>query len=92
MSTFVSDFGGALVQVCSNQPINLNNGSNSSDILTIQDAQGNTVLKFDVDPLSNNPNESYTRYPDVTGDFVQHAGAVDGVLYSPGTRVDDTSF
>ena len=50
------------------------------------------VLEFDVEPLSNNPDESYTRYPDVTGDFVQHASAVDGVLYSPGTRVDGTSF
>ena len=29
---------------------------------------------------SNNPNESYTRYPDVTGDFVQHAGAVDSYI------------
>ena len=89
LSTFASDFGGALVQVCSNQPMNLNNGG---DILTIQDAQGNTVLEFDVAPLSGNPNESYTRYPDVTGDFVQHASAVDGVLYSAGTRVDGTSF
>ncbi len=89
LTTFFSDFGGALVQICSNQPINLNNGG---DILTIQDAQGNTVLEFDVEPLSNNPNESYTRYPDLTGDFVQHAGAVDGILYSPGTRVDGTSF
>lgn len=50
------------------------------------------MLEFDVEPLSNNPNESYTRYPDVTGDFVQHASAEDGVLYSPGTRVDGTSF
>lgn len=93
-SSFTSNFGGALVQVCSNKPINLNNGSSNSsgDFLTIQDAQGNTLLEFDVDPLSNNPDESYTRNPDVTGDFVQHASAVDGVLYSPGTRVDGTSF
>ncbi len=88
-SSFSSDFGGALVQVCSNKPINLNN---SGDFLTIQDAQGNTVLEFDVEPLSDNPDESYTRYPDVTGDFVQHASVVDGVLYSAGTRVDGTSF
>jgi len=96
LSTFSSDFGGALVQVCSNKPINLNNGSVSNgtpgDLLTIQDAQGNTILEFDVDLYSKNPDESYTRNPDVTGDFVQHASAVDGVLYSAGTRVDGTSF
>lgn len=89
ISGFTSEFGGSLVQVCSTKPINLNN---SNDFLTIQDSEGNTLLTFDVEALSDNPNESYTRNPDVTGDFVQHTSAVDGVLYSPGTKADGTSF
>ena len=46
---------------------------------------------FDVTPLSNNPNESYTRNPDLTGPFEQHNG-VSGTLYSPGTRTDGSPF
>ena len=88
-ANFTSDFGGALVQVCSNKVLNL---TNDLDILTIQDSLGHEVLTFNVTELSNNPDESYTRNPDLTGDFVQHAGVVDGVLYSPGTRVDGSSF
>ena len=42
--------------------------------------------------LSNNPNESYTRFPDLTGDFEQHATAFAGVLFSPGTRIDGSTF
>lgn len=84
-------FGGAIVETANGfeNRINLNN---TGDLLTVQNAAGATVLTFDVEPLSNNPNESYTRAPDVTGAFEQHAGVVDGVLYSPGTRADGSNF
>lgn len=84
-------FGGALVQTASGGAINMNN---AGDLVTLEDATGNVVLTFDVEPLSDNPNESYTRYPDITGDFVQHAGVTEanGALFSPGTKVDGTSF
>ena len=58
-------------------------------------------MTFDVEPLSDNPNESYTRYPDLNdipnenGDiFFQHAGIpeADGRLFSPGTKLDGTNF
>ncbi len=58
------NFGGAVVQTASTGSINMNN---AGDFVTLQDTSGNIVLTFDVEPLSNNPNESYTRNPDLTG-------------------------
>jgi hypothetical protein len=85
------DFGGAVVQTASTGSINM---SNTGDFVTLQDASGTIVLTFDVEPLSNNPNESYTRNPDLTGEFVQHSGidAANGALYSPGTMLDGSLF
>jgi hypothetical protein len=85
------NFGGAVVQTASTGSINMNN---AGDFVTLQDASGTIVLTFDVEPLSNNPNESYTRNPDLTGEFVQHSGidAANGALYSPGTMLDGSLF
>ena len=85
------NFGGAVVQTASTGSINMNN---AGDFVTLQDTSGTIVLTFDVEPLSNNPNESYTRNPDLTGDFVQHSGieVANGALYSPGTMLDGSSF
>ena len=84
-------FGGAIVQTASTGSINM---SNAGDFVTVRDPNGNIVLTFGVEPLSNNPNESYTRNPDLTGDFVQHAGVAEanGALFSPGTKLDGSSF
>lgn len=85
------NFGGAVVQTASTGSINMNN---AGDFVTLQDTSGTIVLTFDVEPLSNNPNESYTRNPDLTGEFVQHSGieVANGALYSPGTMLDGSSF
>jgi hypothetical protein len=88
-NNFISEFGGSLVQVCSNKPINLNNGG---DLLTIKDSQGEILITFDVDPLSDNPDESYTRSPDLTGEFVQHSFASEELLFSPGTQTNGNPF
>jgi hypothetical protein len=89
--TPVGDFGGAIVQTASEGLLNM---TNSGDFMTLADPMGNVVLTFDVEPLSNNPDESYTRNPDLTGDFVQHSGIdeANGALYSPGTKLDGTNF
>jgi hypothetical protein len=89
--TPVGDFGGAMIQTASEGSLNM---SNSGDFVTLMDLQGNTVVTFDVEPLSNNPNESYTRNPDLTGNFEQHAGIAEAndALFSPGTKLDGTSF
>ncbi len=85
------NFGGALVQTASEGQINMNN---AGDFVTLADASGNVILTFDVEPLSNAPDESYTRNPDLTGDFVQHASIPEaqGRLFSPGTKLNGLPF
>ena len=82
------DFGGAIVHTASASVLNLNN---SSDTLTIKNDIGETVIVFDVEALSNNPNESYSRLPDICGDFVQHNSTSLG-LFSPGTKSNGDPF
>ena len=85
------DFGNSVVQTASEGMLNMNN---TGDFVTMYDTCGDVILTFDVEPLSNNPNESYTRNPDLTGEFVQHSGidAANGALYSPGTMLDGSLF
>lgn len=89
----ISDFGGAIVQVANGLDFRLNM-NNAGDFMTISDPSGNPILTFDIEPLSDNPNESYTRNPDLTGEFEQHAGiqGSGGRLFSPGTKLDGTPF
>jgi hypothetical protein len=89
--TPTGSFGGALVQTASEGQLNLNN---AGDMLTLKDTQGNTVAVFDINGLSGNPDESYTRNPDITGAFEQHARipAAKGAAFSPGLKLDGTRF
>ena len=82
------NFGGAVVQTSTSGDLNMNN---AGDMVTLTDTEGNVLLTFDIEPLSDNPNESYTRNPDLTGDFVQH-GSFSSELFSPGTKVDGAPF
>lgn len=84
-------FGGAIVQTASEGQLNLNN---AGDVLTLRDSLGNMVAVFDINGLSGNPNEAYTRNPDVTGAFVRHPTipAANGALHSPGVKVDGSNF
>lgn len=89
--TPTGDFGNALVQVASAGQINI---SNAGDVITIKDTNGNVVVSMDIATLSGNPDESYTRNPDITGDFVQHSTITEanGTLFSPGKKLNGTSF
>ena len=91
-------FGNAIVQTASAGILNMNN---AGDFVTVYNSNGEVVLTFDIEPLSNNPNESYTRYPDLNLDpgadgilFYQHAGIGDslGAFFSPGTKIDGNNF
>lgn len=87
--TLTGDFGGAVVLATTNDDgLNFNN---SGEVIVIKDDQGNEILSFDSDALSNNPNESYTRNPDITGDFEQ-SNTNTPLLFSPGTMVDGAPF
>jgi hypothetical protein len=81
-------FGGAVVQTSTSGDLNMNN---AGDVIYIFDAAGGGVDTFDIEPLSNNPNESYTRNPDITGAFEQHNDNTP-LLFSPGTMIDGTPF
>lgn len=86
----MANFGGAQVFTVGTQ-FGLSM-QNSGEKVLVKDSQGNVVLTFDSDALSNNPDESYTRSPDLTGDFVQHGTVVSGKLFSPGTKTDGSAF
>ena len=86
------DFGNSVVQTASEGMLNMNN---TGDLVTMYDSCGDVILTFDVEPLSNNPNESYTRNPDITGEtFEQHSSitTANGALFSPGHKSDGTDF
>jgi hypothetical protein len=89
--TPTGSFGGSLVQTASTGQLNL---TNAGDLLTLKNAAGVTLLTFDVTPLSDNPNESYSRNPDLTGAFVLHSTipAAAGAIFSPGLKVNGTNF
>ena len=91
-------FGNAIVQTATTGLLNMNN---AGDFVTLQNNNGEVVLTFDIEPLSNNPDESYSRYPDLNTEpdsdgnlFFQHASLSEssGTLFSPGTRIDGTNF
>lgn len=97
--------GGALVVFGGGTPVGLFGGAtvladtgvsglslaNQGEKIAIRDNSGKTILTFDSDALSNNPDESYTRNPDLTGGFVQHA-SINTSKFTPGRKVDGSSF
>ncbi len=87
--TLTGTFGNSLVQKTTTGDLNL---TNAGDVITIKDASNNVVLSIDIAPWSDNPNESYTRSPDITGDFVQHATAEPTKKFSPGTKLNGSPF
>ncbi len=84
-------FGGAIVQTASGGQLNMNN---AGDFVTVQDASSNVIATFDITPLSGNPDEAYTRNPDIFGEFERHPTIpeANGALQSPGTKLDGSSF
>ncbi|WP_445749098.1 T9SS type A sorting domain-containing protein [Polaribacter sp.] len=84
--TPTGDFGGAIVQIASEGALNL---TNSSDIITVKNTTDDIVIVFDSSKIALNfgDNQSITRSPDITGDFVLHTTANANLLFSPGAKV-----
>ena len=91
-------FGNAIVQTATSGLLNMNN---AGDFVTLYNNAGEVVLTFDIEPLSNNPDESYSRYPDLNNEpdadgvlFYQHSSITEssGTLFSPGTKIDGSNF
>ena len=88
--TPTGDFGGSIVTTTSTGRLNMNNGN---DFVTVKDAEGNVVIEFDIFVLDGDPDMSYTRNPDISGEFIMHA-TIPGItaLFSPGTKLDGSPF
>lgn len=83
-------FGGAAVVTASSGALGLNNGG---DTVTIAAADGTLIAEVPYGGEGAN-NQSLTRDPDLTGEFVLHTDATDanGALFSPGTEIDGDPF
>lgn len=84
-------FGGATVQTASTGQLNLNN---AGDLLILKNSSGAELIRFDIALYSGDPNQSYTRSPDLSGPFVLHSviPSAMGALFSPGLRLNRTPF
>ncbi|NJN50204.1 MAG: lamin tail domain-containing protein [Polaribacter sp.] len=89
--TPTGSFGGAIVQTASEGELNL---SNTGDIITLKNTQGDEVIVFVSADYSLNfgNDQSITRSPDITGNFTLHTDAQTGVFYSPGTKIDGSTL
>ena len=86
--TPTGNFGGAIVQTASTRSLSLNN---SGDTVTLNNGTKDIASYTYGDEGGN--NQSLTRNPDITGDFIQHSQATNsgGALFSPGTTLGNTT-
>jgi hypothetical protein len=91
----VGEFGnagaGGLVFSAGGAGLSLNNGGDS---IIIRDRLGVEMDRRDFPPGDGSANQSITRSPDVTGNFVQHSTASggEGRLFSPGALTNGRPF
>jgi len=84
-------FGNAQVTIASTGQLNLNN---AGDLCILKDLSGAELFRFDISQYSGDPNEAYTRNPDLRGNFVLHSAIPEaaGALFSPGKKLNGTPF
>lgn len=91
--TPTGNFGGSIVQTASGgQNLNMNNGA---DFMTIRNASNTVVLTFDINGLSANPNEAFTRNPDIYGATFERYTNIPtsgSTIQTPGRRVNGSNF
>lgn len=85
----VANFGGAIVQTCSNTTNKLGINNSTVETIVITDASDNVVCIYDSDDfgLSKDVFEALTRNPEITGNFELHRTNGTG-RFSPGFRKD----
>ncbi|MEO9887001.1 MAG: lamin tail domain-containing protein, partial [Balneola sp.] len=88
--TPTGDFGGSLTFTATSGKFELNN---SGDDVVLKNNSG-TTIKSVTYGSEGGSDESLTRSPDLTGSFAQHetADTDDASSFSPGTKLDGTSF
>lgn len=84
-------FGSSIVQLASEGQLNLSNGG---DTVTVRNTSGDEVVVFDSASSGANvsSDQSVTRNPDITGNFVIHTDANASLLFSPGLLNDGTAL
>ena len=93
-----SDFDADIVSIANGAPgeLSFQNGSaTNSEKVEIIDAAGNVIAELTYSgatPYEGYSDQSLTRDPDLTGDFVLHTTTTSGDLYSPGTQNDGSPF
>ena len=63
--------------------------------MIINDQEGDVIISYNSADtgVNHGANQSVTRSPDLSGNFVLHTEAnSNGALFSPGTRTDGSSF
>lgn len=67
--------------------------NNSGDQITLRNPSGNVVDNHTYG-AEGGDNQSLTRDPNIPGNFVKHSLAIGsaGALFSPGTKIDGSSF
>lgn len=85
--TPTGSFGTAIVQTASSGQLNL---SNNGDQIIVKNQNDQIVLVFNSEDYSLDfgDDQSITRNPDITGDFVLHTDANPDLLYSPGLQIN----
>ena len=86
-----------LVDTASTGYIGLNNGG---DLIVVKDKSGVEVIIFEYGSISHggandlrgDQDQSVTRDPDITGNFVLHSSTAGGLAFSPGLKNDNVSF
>ena len=72
--------------------LGLNNGG---DLIIVKDNSGTEIIVFEyggITGLQGGENQSLTRDPDITGNFVLHSTTAGGLAFSPGLKNDNVSF
>lgn len=89
--TPTGSFGGSTVQTASEGELNL---SNSGDVITVENTSGDVVLIYNSSDtgINHGSNQSVTRSPDFTGNFVLHTDANAALLFSPGLLADGSTL
>src|SRR6185312_8562524 len=87
-------FGGALVVKASANTLSLTNTGGVVTLRDLSDVEVSTFTYGGSTGLAGDRNTSLTRSPDVTGPFTLHQTAANsgGRLFSPGTRLEGSSF
>lgn len=79
-------FGGSLVQTAGSLGLN-----NRGDTVILFDDEGRVRAYYAYGSEADH-DQSLTRYPDLFGSFLRHGEVIEGVLFSPGVKVNGTPF